>query len=1153
MRATRRHLTPWRTAGIVLATALATVLAMLGRPLPAAADEIVQIDLEGFTGTITYNDGGTFDGVAVLPPAESSRQVSTQCTPIPGTVSGLCVGSPTDTEQPPLDVVGLEEISPLVKWDEGAQGALGWIAAEGEEFIRTAYDVPADDRIGRYARAELREYVVSRLLNIMDKRVYGVDLTEDEAKALAWVESESSSRDRLLAQTAWSELQRYDQSPCTYRPPAAPAYVANPPKLPEKVTTWCQQFKLQASELFNIAPPRPSAQSFLTWASYRNADALGLGAFNDKRVTATLAQMTVAMASATALGAGMLRAATLYGLAVSGALARQLISTVFPHASRLAYKFASEAAQLAAQSAARQASLLSSIASAIFVAIVVIVFAVVVGVASWQVFEHESVSTSLKANLDEALDNEDPFLLAPERAKHNGKPLNSELDVTKPPAYRSEKAQEKLAALVTLWTTTSRTGTVTGDPTGIWANPVRVASDPKWVVRVGDGDPVVRNEVVIRQAGATWTRVGFSRGWMVLTPEEGGAPKPKLSFGYINRDGHPELVNRAPSKVGGFNVYSASDFGWDGHNGPQSTLTWRNKDNEVVRARLQRPAPTYLQGPRPTAVGPLVAGRPVLLRPNPVGTTGQSLDPATVQGDYEFDWTVERLDPATGQWGVLPVTDGFGTSFTPSQTGEYDARVTMTSLDDATDQRFGSVRFTIGSPPILPRVLSLQDNGYDRLELDLQLGEDVATDEMTVQVTWPGEVGQDDVVQELVTPCIQTGPLDCTTPRTGLANTLVHTVTPSTDLRRPVLLQVTNSTGGVFTTEFHLDQGRPSLAAPPDGSNTGEPGAVEVGETSTQVLMPLDDTAGQQEYTVARLVPSPGGGQDFGLLDPATGNTTGLIPVPGVEGIYVQLVEDDAGWVLQVRGAPDLTDFGVYEVPVVLVQTNTTRQLAVVVVHVVPTTGDRFRGGLQTDLDPDDFAVADRPRLSPAIFGGKVSDPRYAGRMCVRIGTANPSGPRGTWCGPLSDFYRSDGTVRPFPYERLLPQGMPSETYDVSAWLTQESDRVDNTPIGTRFFLSDDDTYPAPSIWVASVTATGIPRVGRVLAATFGSVYPATATKRYQWLRDGRPISGATGATYTLRRVDRGTRISVRVALTAPDFVRTVKTSAPTRAVLPPS
>ena len=38
------------------------------------------------------------------------------------------------------------------------------------------------------------------------------------------------------------------------------------------------------------SPPRPPAQSFLTWASYRHAGALGLDSYDDKRVTAALAR-----------------------------------------------------------------------------------------------------------------------------------------------------------------------------------------------------------------------------------------------------------------------------------------------------------------------------------------------------------------------------------------------------------------------------------------------------------------------------------------------------------------------------------------------------------------------------------------------------------------------------------------------------------------------------------------------------------------------------------------------------------------------------------------------------------------------------------------------------------------------------------------------
>ncbi|GAA2751394.1 S8 family serine peptidase [Amnibacterium kyonggiense] len=62
-----------------------------------------------------------------------------------------------------------------------------------------------------------------------------------------------------------------------------------------------------------------------------------------------------------------------------------------------------------------------------------------------------------------------------------------------------------------------------------------------------------------------------------------------------------------------------------------------------------------------------------------------------------------------------------------------------------------------------------------------------------------------------------------------------------------------------------------------------------------------------------------------------------------------------------------------------------------------------------------------------------------------------------------------------------------------------------------------------------SATITGAARVGGRLTATSGTWRPAAKAAAYRWLRDGRPIAGATGRRYTLRPADAGHRITVRV------------------------
>jgi len=77
-------------------------------------------------------------------------------------------------------------------------------------------------------------------------------------------------------------------------------------------------------------------------------------------------------------------------------------------------------------------------------------------------------------------------------------------------------------------------------------------------------------------------------------------------------------------------------------------------------------------------------------------------------------------------------------------------------------------------------------------------------------------------------------------------------------------------------------------------------------------------------------------------------------------------------------------------------------------------------------------------------------------------------------------------------------------------------------------------------------TIAGTAKVGKKLTAKPGTWSPAP-TLRYQWLRNGKVIKGATRATYQLVKADRGRKITVRVTASRTGYVTVVKTSAARR------
>jgi hypothetical protein len=68
-----------------------------------------------------------------------------------------------------------------------------------------------------------------------------------------------------------------------------------------------------------------------------------------------------------------------------------------------------------------------------------------------------------------------------------------------------------------------------------------------------------------------------------------------------------------------------------------------------------------------------------------------------------------------------------------------------------------------------------------------------------------------------------------------------------------------------------------------------------------------------------------------------------------------------------------------------------------------------------------------------------------------------------------------------------------------------------------------------PVLTAGTPSVTGVPAVGRTVTARPGIWRPGPVTFAYSWLRDGRPIPGATASTYVVAEADRGRVLSVRV------------------------
>jgi len=136
------------------------------------------------------------------------------------------------------------------------------------------------------------------------------------------------------------------------------------------------------------------------------------------------------------------------------------------------------------------------------------------------------------------------------------------------------------------------------------------------------------------------------------------------------------------------------------------------------------------------------------------------------------------------------------------------------------------------------------------------------------------------------------------------------------------------------------------------------------------------------------------------------------------------------------------------------------------------------------------------------------------------------------------------------------------DTTELVSGSTSASGEIDEAiaiPVGTPAgqhvvtLTAGDATYTADVTVGASMagsvpTISGEPVVGSTLTAVRGAWTPG-ATFTYAWLRNGKAISGATAATYTLTASDLATQIQVKVTGSKTGFAKLSKTSVKTAKV----
>lgn len=182
-------------------------------------------------------------------------------------------------------------------------------------------------------------------------------------------------------------------------------------------------------------------------------------------------------------------------------------------------------------------------------------------------------------------------------------------------------------------------------------------------------------------------------------------------------------------------------------------------------------------------------------------------------------------------------------------------------------------------------------------------------------------------------------------------------------------------------------------------------------------------------------------------------------------------------------------------------------------------------------------AVADEPTAVQVVEAPRVTGTaRYGQTLSVAAGSYDPA------TATESVQWLRDGT----PIEGATGRTRTLTDRDLAHRL---SARVTaSAPDRTAVVV----TTGAVAVRAATLTYTrkpsvsGTRRYGRTLTAHPGIWKGGTPTIRYQWVRDGRPISGATGKTYALRVADPGHRVTARVTASRRHHeTRTVKIASP--------
>jgi hypothetical protein len=179
-----------------------------------------------------------------------------------------------------------------------------------------------------------------------------------------------------------------------------------------------------------------------------------------------------------------------------------------------------------------------------------------------------------------------------------------------------------------------------------------------------------------------------------------------------------------------------------------------------------------------------------------------------------------------------------------------------------------------------------------------------------------------------------------------------------------------------------------------------------------------------------------------------------------------------------------------------------------------PNGGSQLTGVGFTDSLPSGLVVSTPNGLSGSCGGGSISATAGSGsvslsgaRLAASAGCSFSVDVTGTSAGVKNN------TTGPVGSDQTGPGGTASAAITVAATAAQSP----GVPVNT--------TVPA---------ITGTAEAGAVLSCSEGSWTNHPTSFGYRWSRDGTPLAGATGSTYTVKKLDEGTTLTCAVTAVDP-------------------